>query len=52
MVRSQAVAGIVAFAAVFALTLGLKLLSGITLLQQNNVGLLHETLSPRRLPPP
>jgi ABC-2 type transport system permease protein len=45
MVRSQAVAGIVAFAAIFALTLGLKLLSGITLLQQNNVGLLHETLS-------
>jgi len=45
MVRSQAVAGIVSFAAIFALTLGLKLLSGITLLQQNNVGLLHETLS-------
>ena len=45
MVRSQAVAGIVSFAAIFALTLGLKLLSGITLLQQNSVGLLHETLA-------
>ena len=45
MVRSQAVAGIGSFAAIFALTLGLRLIGGITLLQQENLGVMRETLS-------
>ena len=45
LVRSQAVAGIGSFAVIFALTLGLKLLGGITLLQQDNLGGMRDTLS-------
>ncbi len=45
LVRSQSVAGIVSFAAIFALTLGLKLVVGLTLLQQENLGGMRDALA-------
>jgi ABC-2 type transport system permease protein len=45
MSRSQAVAGMISFAAIFSLTLGVKLLSNLALVQQDSFGGIRQALA-------